>query len=91
MFSVSNALLLHEIVSVDRPLEGQVAIVTGASSGIGAAIARGLAQVGASVAMAARRHDRLAELQKKIEMDGGVAVSVKCDVTNRKEVGGECM
>jgi len=40
------------------PLEGQVAIVTGSSSGIGAAVAKALADAGAKVALAARREDR---------------------------------
>lgn len=75
-------------ISVDKPLDGQVAVVTGASSGIGAAIAQGLAQAGAKVAMAARREERLLELKQRIESDDGVAIAVKCDVTNRQEVSG---
>ena len=71
---------------MDRPLDGQVAIVTGASSGIGAAIAMNLAQSGAAVAMAARRLDKLEALQEKIQSDGGVAIAVKCDVTDRQQV-----
>jgi len=53
-------------------LEGRVAIVTGASSGLGAAAARSLAAAGAKVAIVARRHDRLAELADEI---GGVALA----------------
>jgi NADP-dependent 3-hydroxy acid dehydrogenase YdfG len=71
---------------VDRPLEGRVAIVTGASSGIGAAIAQKLAKCGALVAMAARREDKLEELKKSIQGDGGVAIAVRCDITNREQV-----
>ncbi|XP_013419834.1 uncharacterized protein LOC106180401 [Lingula anatina] len=70
----------------DKPLAGKVAIVTGASSGIGAAIARHLAGAGAAVAVAARRVDKLKELQEKIGEEGGVAITVKCDVTVREEV-----
>ena len=62
-------------------LEGRVALVTGASSGLGAAIARALAAVGAKVAVAARRQDRLATLAKDI---GGVAVG--CDLLDPAQV-----
>lgn len=69
----------------DRPLDGKVAIVTGASSGIGSCIAKVLAGAGAKVAMAARRVDKLKELQSEIEKDGGVAIAVKTDVVKREE------
>ena len=71
-----------------QPLQGQVAIVTGASSGIGAAIAEHLAKCGASVALSARRKDRLDERKKKIEAEGGRAISVPSDVCNRQQVDG---
>ena len=71
-----------------KPLDGKVAIVTGASSGIGAAIARLLAGAGALVAMAARREDRLRTLQGDIEHDGGTAIALKCDVTDRAQASG---
>jgi NAD(P)-dependent dehydrogenase (short-subunit alcohol dehydrogenase family) len=63
-------------------LDGRVAIVTGASSGLGAAVARALAGLGARVAVVARRHDRLAELAKEID---GVAVT--CDLSDLEHVG----
>ena len=69
-----------------RSLEGKVAIVTGASSGIGKAIAVSLAAAGARVAMAARRTDRLQEVQTTIAQNGGIAISVTTDVTNRDNV-----
>lgn len=62
-------------------LDGRVAVVTGASSGIGAASARALAAEGYLVYCAARRIDRLAELAQEI---GGVAV--ECDITDQQQV-----
>ena len=58
-------------------LDGRVAIVTGASSGLGAAVARALASLGAKVAVVARRHDRLAGLAE--EVDG---LAVACDLSD---------
>ena len=65
-------------------------IVTGASSGIGAAISRVLAKAGALVAMAARREERLESERKRIEDEGGVSICVKCDVTDRAMVSLIC-
>jgi NADP-dependent 3-hydroxy acid dehydrogenase YdfG len=65
-------------------LDGTVALVTGASSGIGEATARALAAEGAAVAVAARRKDRLDELAKKIEEDGGKALAIETDVTDQQ-------
>ena len=73
--------------TVEQPLDSKVAIVTGASSGIGAMIAKHLAAAGAMVAMGARRTDRLVEMKKVIEAEGGVAIAVTCDVTDRSQVG----
>ncbi|GFG29419.1 hypothetical protein Cfor_02620 [Coptotermes formosanus] len=67
-------------------LDGKVALVTGASSGIGAAIAEHLAGAGAKVALAARRMDRLKELQTKIECQGGIAITVMMDVCDEQQV-----
>lgn len=67
-------------------LEGRVAIVTGASSGIGEATARALAHEGASVAVAARRADRLECLAEAIAAGGGGALAVPTDVTERRAV-----
>ncbi len=63
-------------------LEGKVALVTGASSGIGEGIALGLAGAGAAVALCARRADRLDALVKRIEADGGKALALAGDVVN---------
>ncbi len=65
-----------------------VAIVTGASSGIGAATARRLAAEGFHVLAAARRADRLPSLVAEIEAAGGVATAVACDVTSDESVAG---
>jgi NAD(P)-dependent dehydrogenase (short-subunit alcohol dehydrogenase family) len=65
---------------------GEVALVTGASSGIGRRFAEVLAAAGAKVALAARRTDRLAELARAIEGDGGQCLPLACDVTRRSEI-----
>jgi len=67
-------------------LDGQVAIVTGASSGIGAATARLLAGSGVKVVLGARRVARLNTVRDEIEAQSGNALAVGCDVTAR----GEC-
>jgi NADP-dependent 3-hydroxy acid dehydrogenase YdfG len=63
-------------------LAGRVAVVTGASSGIGQACALRLAAAGARVAVVARREQRLAELVARIEKDGGTALAITADVTD---------
>lgn len=66
-------------------LTGKVAIVTGASSGIGEATARQLAAAGVKVALVARRKDRLTALEKSIKQNGGTAVVIQADVTDKKK------
>src|SRR5215212_10219761 len=66
-------------------LDGKVAVVTGASSGIGAATAEALAAEGASVVVAARREERLNELVGRIESGEGRTFSVSCDVTDEDQ------
>ncbi|MFC7384130.1 SDR family oxidoreductase [Sphaerisporangium rhizosphaerae] len=68
--------------SSTTPLAGRVAVVTGASSGIGEATAEHLAALGAKVAVLARREDRLAELVSRIQKNGGTALAIAADVTD---------
>lgn len=65
---------------MSKPLAGKVALVTGASSGIGEATALCLAEAGASVALSARRAERLADLVGKIEAMGGRALAIPGDM-----------
>ena len=68
------------------PLARTAALVTGASSGIGAATAKALAAQGAAVALLARRADRLEDLKRDIESAGGTALAVPADVTDSEQV-----
>jgi NAD(P)-dependent dehydrogenase (short-subunit alcohol dehydrogenase family) len=67
-------------------ISGQVALVTGASSGIGRHFAEVLAAAGAKVAAAARRADRLEDLANDIKRAGGTCLPVSCDVTQRDSI-----
>jgi NAD(P)-dependent dehydrogenase (short-subunit alcohol dehydrogenase family) len=69
-------------MGIEVNLEGKIALVTGASSGLGNRFARVLAKAGAQVVVAARRMDRLKELRAEIEADGGAAHAVSLDVTD---------
>ena len=73
-------------MSVDFDVSGRVALVTGASSGLGWHFARTLAAHGAHVALAARRADRLQRLASEIKANDGVAAVVTMDVTNSQSV-----
>jgi len=67
-------------------LDGRVAVVTGASSGLGPSFAQGLCGAGASVVLAARRIERLEVLQRALEERGARALAVACDVANADAV-----
>ncbi|CAG2192433.1 unnamed protein product [Mytilus edulis] len=87
---------MYSSISDNAPLAGRprlkekfsckVAIVTGASSGIGEAIGITLAKAGAKVALAARRVDKLEDVKRTIEELGGVCIQVKTDVAVRSDV-----
>jgi Short-chain alcohol dehydrogenase of unknown specificity len=67
-------------------LKDKVALITGASSGIGEATARALSSAGAKVALVARRKDRLENLQKEIQQKDGQALAIAADVTKKDDV-----
>jgi NADP-dependent 3-hydroxy acid dehydrogenase YdfG len=69
-----------------RPLDGQVTIVTGASSGIGATIARLFAAAGSRVVLTARRRERLEDIARQIEVAGGQSLVVQADVARYDDV-----
>jgi NADP-dependent 3-hydroxy acid dehydrogenase YdfG len=73
------------MATAHRPLDGTAALVTGASSGIGAATALVLAGLGAKVALAARRTDRLEELAGRVRADGATAIVIPADVTQQAD------
>ena len=67
-------------------IAGKVVVITGASSGLGAATARYLAERGARVVLGARRLDRIEALRDEIRAGGGTALAVAVDVTRREDV-----
>ena len=74
-----------QVGGFSRRLQGTVALVTGASSGIGAATAQRLAAEGAAVALVARRRDRLADLASTIRSDRGNSLVLQADVTDQEQ------
>lgn len=70
-----------EEISLDQSLQGKIALITGASSGLGARFARVLAAAGARVIITARRADRLDKLADEISADGGDVLHETLDVT----------
>jgi NADP-dependent 3-hydroxy acid dehydrogenase YdfG len=77
---------MTSVLLTGTPLAGRVAVVSGASSGIGAATALRLAELGANVAVLARRKDKLDDLSASISAAGGTAIAIAVDVTNRQAV-----
>jgi NADP-dependent 3-hydroxy acid dehydrogenase YdfG len=80
-----KALSRLDPMTTSQELTGTVALVTGASSGIGEVTALMLAQKGAAVAIAARRKERLDDLASRISDDGGTVLAIEADVTSRGE------
>lgn len=76
----------HAMAGQGRPMAGKVALVTGASRGIGAAIAAVFADAGAQVVLAARDGDALARQAEAIRRSGGSAVAVPVDVASEDSV-----
>jgi dehydrogenase/reductase SDR family member 4 len=71
---------------MDRDLEGRIAIVTGASHGIGRAIALGLAAAGARTALAARKEEDLEAVALEISDGGGEAIAVPCHMGKEEDI-----
>ena len=67
-------------------LKGRVAVVTGASSGLGSQMARGFAEAGADLVILARRIERLEELKVELEKKGIRVLPIKCDVTSTEDI-----
>ncbi len=67
-------------------LKGRVAVISGASSGLGKQMARAFARQGASLAVLARRIEKLEELKKELEVNGVKVLAIKCDVTSTEEI-----
>lgn len=73
-------------ITADRPLEGRIALVTGASRGLGAAVARAYARAGAHVILLARTQGALEELDDTIQADGGRATLFPFDLAETRKV-----
>src|SRR5579884_1557896 len=83
---IRSYLLFKEIATKMAGVTGRVALVTGASQGIGRACALALAEGGALVALAARNEEKLAGVAQEIESKGGQAATFRMDVANEDEV-----
>ncbi|KAF7718484.1 Short-chain dehydrogenases/reductases family protein [Penicillium ucsense] len=80
-----NALHRQAVQAKKGPLSGKVAVVTGASSGIGAAVAEALAKKGCSVALGARRLDALESVKRQVEAHGAKCIIRSTDITSKAQ------
>ena len=71
---------------MENNIKGKVVVITGASSGMGEAAAKHLSELGATVVLGARRADRIEKLAKEINDNGGKALAIVVDVTQRDQV-----
>src|SRR5690242_6064814 len=71
---------------MESNIKGKVVVITGASSGMGEAAAKHLSALGAIVVLGARRADRIEKLAKEIQDQGGKALAIVIDVTQRNQV-----
>ncbi len=71
---------------MENNIKGKVIVITGASSGMGEAAAKHLSQLGAAVIIGARRVNRIEKLAKEIQDNGGKALAIAMDVTQRDQV-----
>ena len=67
-------------------LKGKVAVITGASSGLGKQMSQAFAKRGADVVLLARREEKLLELKKELELENVRVLPIKCDVTNTNDI-----
>ena len=67
-------------------LKGRVAVISGASSGLGVQMAKGFAEQGADLVILARREERLIELKKELEEKGVKVLPIRCDVTSTEDI-----
>ena len=79
---------MSEALNGDRPLEGKVALVTGASSGLGRATTIALAQAGADVALVARSEEELESAKEEVSQTGRRALTLPTDLANEDEAAG---
>ena len=81
-----NIQILKKFQKMENNIKNKVVVITGASSGMGEASAKHLAQLGATVVLGARRSEKIEKLAKDIQESGGKALAIATDVTKRDQV-----
>jgi 3-oxoacyl-[acyl-carrier protein] reductase len=84
--NIQQGIIMAQPLGLSVPLQGQIALVTGASQGLGQAVAIRLGENGAKVICVARSEQKLAETVASIQAAGGDAVAIACDMTDRPAV-----